>query len=105
MVKKLIRRGKVGVIISPGWGAGWSTWNSTHAEEMLFSPEIIKLVKQKATTEEICKKAKELWGDDVGTAGADELVVKWLPIGTKFFVEEYDGYESIRTEQDLTFTA
>lgn len=105
MVKKLIKRKKVGVLISPGWGSGWSTWNSAHAEEMLFSPEIIELVKQKATTEEICKKAKELWGDDVWTFGADDLVVKWIPVGTKFAVDEYDGHESIQTEHDLPFIA
>ena len=27
--------------------------------------------------------------------GADKLEVRWLPIGTKFIVEDYDGSEEI----------
>lgn len=46
MVKKVERDGKIGVLISCGYGAGWSTWCGVpdKVEEMVFSPEIIELV-------------------------------------------------------------
>jgi hypothetical protein len=37
---RLIRDGSVAVLYSPGFGAGWSTWNPEHFEEMLFDPQI-----------------------------------------------------------------
>lgn len=105
MVKKLIRAGKVGVLISHGHGTGWSTWNTSIEEEVLFSPEIIELVEKEATTEEINKKAEELWGDDVDFVDSNNLFVRWIPIGTRFTVEEHDGYECLITEHNLPFTA
>lgn len=97
-MKKLIRDGKVGVLISEGYGAGWSTWNTEHGEEMLFSPEIIELVEQNAPSEAISAKARELWDGYVCLLGVEGLTVKWIPQGTMFFVAEYDGAESIITE-------
>ena len=48
MVKKLIRDGKVGVIISPDFGAGWSTWNDDEDREaMLFDSELIIMMEEK----------------------------------------------------------
>lgn len=95
MVKKLIRNGKVGVLISTGYGAGWTTWAYRNDEDMLFSPEIIELVEKGATSKEIEEKAKELWGDNNYYGGVDGLEIEWLDEGTTFDVVEYDGYESI----------
>ncbi len=35
MIQKLSQDGKVAVLYSPGFGAGWYTWN-TDAPEILF---------------------------------------------------------------------
>ena len=42
-VNKLIRDGKVAVLYSPNYGAGWFTWNDKYLE-ILFDPEIVNLV-------------------------------------------------------------
>lgn len=34
-------QGEVAVLYSPGYGAGWSTWNP---HDCLFTPEIVQLV-------------------------------------------------------------
>ena len=44
LMNKLIRDGKVAVLVSPGHGAGWSTWNAEH-EEILFDPAIVEFVE------------------------------------------------------------
>jgi hypothetical protein len=37
--------------------------------------------------------------------GAEDIQVEWLEPGTRFVVEDYDGSESIRTFDDLCYTA
>ena len=47
MVTKVIRDGKVAVLYSPGFGAGWSTWNS-HNPDLLFDSIIVDFVLNKS---------------------------------------------------------
>jgi hypothetical protein len=44
-MNKLIRDGLVAVLYSPGFGAGWYSWNSEHPE-ILFDPALVELVEQ-----------------------------------------------------------
>lgn len=104
-MKKVIRDGKVAVAYSPSFGAGWYSWNSSHVE-LLFHPKIITMI-----LEGMQKHINENWIlthlgiADVYCGGADDLTILWLPIGTKFKVDEYDGSEYITTEEDLIITA
>ena len=42
-MEKVIREGKVGVLVSPGWGGGFSTWG--YPTEAIFDPTLIELVE------------------------------------------------------------
>ena len=97
MVKKVERDGKIGVLISRGYGAGWSTWCGIpdKAEEMVFSPEIIELVERGAGEKEIIQKAEELFGTDGYYGGVDGLTVIWVEKHKVFRISEYDGAEDI----------
>ena len=104
-MKKEVRDGKVAVLISPGFGAGWYTWNGI--EELIFHPKLVELVEQDnrhEITEELCKK---LLNTDkyIRTFGASNLKIFWINIGDKFIIEEYDGWENIKTVDNLTLTA
>ena len=104
-MEKVIRDGKVAVLISHGFGAGWYSWHSK--VELLFHPKIVELVEQNRNneiTEELCQ---ELLGTDeyVCVLGVDGLSINWLPVGTAFEVDEYDGAESLRTIADLVLVA
>lgn len=104
-MEKVIRDGMVAIIISPGYGAGWQTWNKEHIE-LLFSPKIVEMIELKK-----CKEIDQDWiAENLGITGvycggAENLEIIWLPIGTKFRLDEYDGYESITTEKNLNITA
>jgi hypothetical protein len=104
-MNKVVRDGKVAVLISPGFGAGWYTWNRDH-KDLLFHPRLVELVEQKrhdAITDELCE---ELVGSDyICTGGAHDLVIEWLPEGTAFRVEEYDGSETLTVFEDLHLIA
>lgn len=108
-VKKAYREdGCVGVLYSPGHGAGWSTWNYDHPD-IMFDASIVYMVEEmnKCTEEqdienwlhnilEYCGKTYE--GGYFG--GADDLVVCWMPEGTLFKINEYDGSESIEFKEN-----
>lgn len=104
-MKKEIRDGKVAVLVSPGFGAGWSTWNGI--KELIFHPEIVKLVEQERyeeITEEFCQELLNT-DDYICVLGVNDLTIAWLDEGTHFIINEYDGYESIYTVDDLTLIA
>lgn len=102
-MNKLIRDGKVAVLYSGGFGAGWYTWNSDYPD-CIFNPEIVTAVESK-DTDKADLLAKTLYGEDFYTGGACGLGIAWLPIGTPFTIEEYDGRESIRTVANLNLVA
>lgn len=90
---KLEKDGKVAVMISPGFGAGWSTWNSDFRDTLLFDAEIAQAVLDGDKA-----KAARLAGEkcpDFYAGGADDLRIEWLEKGTVFEIEEYDGSESL----------
>ena len=106
-MKKVIRNGKVAILISPGFGAGWSTWNNyTFKETLLFHPKLIEMVEngnRNNITERWMKKNLSL--NNIYCGGTEQLKIEWLPIGTTFEISEYDGSECIRTNTDLFLEA
>jgi hypothetical protein len=99
-MQKVIRDGKVAVLYSPGYGAGWYTWNTEHPE-CLFHPEIVAIVEAGGMNEDdITEVAHRLFGEGFYAGGGDELKIEWIPQGEQFRVEEYDGSESITLRSD-----
>jgi hypothetical protein len=94
---KYIVDGKVAVLYSPGYGAGWYSWHDRL--ELVFDPAIVLMVlnNQHNLIEEY---VKDKYGNDIYLGGADQLKVDWLHIGTSFRINEYDGSESIVTRQE-----
>ena len=93
---KVVRDGKVAVLFSPGFGAGWYTWNQSHPE-LLFLPRVVEMVLNEESHYEIEAYINSIYEeDDIYTGGASDLKVVWIPQGAQFQVEEYDGAESIR---------
>jgi len=94
MQDKVIRDGKVAVLYSPGFGAGW--FSSNNDERLLFDPILVKLVEEgKGSTEEFEQRCKEL-NPAAYLGAADDLEIKWVPQGTRFEIDEYDGSENVR---------
>lgn len=100
-MEKLVRDGKVGVLVSGGYGAGWYSWHGI--EELLFDPIVIAMIENPDDDEDfssIVNYCHEKYGEDEYFGGVDGLQVVWVEQGRKFFIEEYDGAESIRYENE-----
>lgn len=110
-MEKVSRDGKVAVCYSPGYGAGWSTWaEEDQKESMIFHPKIVKWVEDKEEGkipwEALTSILEELFGayNTPYDGGARDLEIAWLPVGTNFQIDEYDGHETIITAP-LIYTA
>lgn len=95
-MNKLNENGKVAVVYSPGFGAGWYTWNYEHPE-ILFDPAIVKFVEKEKFDELATYVALKY--PDIYTGGMKDLQVAWIPEGALFKVNEYDGSESIELNE------
>ena len=110
---KVIDDGKVAVIISYGFGSGWYT--SGFAEEVVFDPGLVNLVRERDKLPDRDARVKEYneriliycelkWPNEY-YGGLDDLSIEWLPVGTKFMINSYDGTESIISTVDLNLEA
>lgn len=105
MTDRVVRDGQVAVLISPGFGAGWSTWaDPEYRPAVLFDPWIVDLL----LSDQYRKKEKldrvlthcNLKYPDMYTGGLGDLTVAWVPQGTWFRVVEYDGNESLEYKEN-----
>jgi hypothetical protein len=100
LMNKLIRDGLVAVLYSPGYGAGWFTWN-TSRPEILFDPALVELVEQEKWEE--LQAFVVLKYPDIYVGGLEDLQIEWMPEGTQFQVNEYDGSESIEKRDSVNW--
>ena len=103
-MEKVIRDGKVAVLVSHHPGVGWYSWNTEH-KQLLFHPKLVEMVEQGRNNEINDEWVEENLGIDIYTGGADGLSIYWIPVGTAFIVYEYDGDETLITTDDLTIIA
>jgi hypothetical protein len=91
MIKKVMRDGQVGVLISHGWGSGFYTWGAPL--QAIFDEKLIYLIETEKFDEAV--EYVENTYPDVFTGGVHDLRVHWIDEGVEFFIDEYDGSESI----------
>jgi hypothetical protein len=101
---KVVRDNKVAVLYSPGFGAGWSTWNTEH-KNIVYDPTVVAWVESgkpedararlEATLEEKYPRCY--------LGGMRDLEIQWLPLNTWFIVDEYDGSERVVLQEGIVW--
>jgi hypothetical protein len=104
MTDRYIRNGQVAVLISPGFGAGWSTWSgSGYGNDVLFDPWIVDILLSDQYNRK--EKIDRIYAHcaikypDLYMGGVSDLTVEWVPQGSLFRVAEYDGSETIELKE------
>lgn len=87
---------KIGIIFSPGFGAGWSTWGDPNS---CLDQELAKAIHENAPLEKLEEIANKNWPGQY-TGGLHECEVTWVNENTQFRIAEYDGSESVHFNQD-----
>jgi len=101
-MKMFKKDGRTAVLVSPGFGAGFSTWNSP---EMAVDFDLVEafLSGDMNRFEYI---VVEKYGENMYLGGMDNLEVQWVDEGKKFRIEEYDGNESVEVfDKEVWFIA
>lgn len=89
---------EVGVLISKGFGAGWSTWNN---KQLAYDKRIIEKWLEKVSEEEMSDYVTSLGYGRPYMGGYRNLYLEFIPKGTMFCIHEYDGSESIETPESM----
>jgi hypothetical protein len=101
--------GKVGVLVSYGYGAGWSTWNGggdACPNEVLVMDKVLVTMKLANDDEDtVANYCEMLTGKKPFMGGWSSTEVVWLDKGTKFRIDEHDGAEILITTADLPLEA
>lgn len=93
----------VAVLYSPEYGSGWYTWNREHPE-ILYDPRVVEWVLNgKTNTDEIQDYLQTTYDDIYIGGNLDYLEIEWMPVGTMFDINEYDGFESIRYRDEIAW--
>jgi hypothetical protein len=95
---RVVRDGKVAVLYSPKYGAGWYSWNRDRIE-ILFDPAIVDLI-EKGQAEEL-QVYVTLKYPDLYTGGLEDLAIEWIPVGSRFIIEEHDGAETVKVQNTI----
>ena len=82
---------QIGVLVSHGFGAGWSTWNST---DCALDQELAQAFESGMSEDDILAIANRNWPENY-LGGLLDCSVHWIDKGTQFRITEYDGAESI----------
>jgi hypothetical protein len=114
MSDKVIVDGNVAVLVSGGFGGGWSTWQyeGESNQSMAFEPKVVEMIlaglvdknraERKVTKNQIEAYMAKTY-PDFYLGGLGGLDVVWVPQGAKFHIEEYDGNETLVLESDMNW--
>jgi hypothetical protein len=96
MEKYINDLGEVGVLVSEGYGSGWSTWNDIRYSNYLCMDKTLVEMKLKgASTEEVEKHILKTIDGYVSMSGWENTEVNWVEQGTAFTLTVRDGDESL----------
>ena len=98
-MKKVIKDGKVAVLVSHGYGGGFHTWGAPI--EAIFDPTLVDLIENFKIQEAIDYVEKTY--PDAYVGGVADLDIEWIPEGVKFIINEYDGSESLQLMGDTNW--
>lgn len=103
-MEKVIKDGKVAVLVSNDWGSGFHTYGAPL--EAIFNPQLVELIENKNYNEamEFIKKTYPNVSRRHSFFSAydiTDLCVEWVEEGREFYITEYDGLESIVYKDEI----
>lgn len=91
------KNGKIKILISPGYGAGWSTWNNDSINLAVDKRivDFFELHGKNIERQKLVDFLKNIGYDDVYVGGWKDIVIKTIKPNERFIINEYDGSESL----------
>lgn len=85
-----------GIVYSPGFGAGLSTWGET---AMAADQTLAHMIAEEEDWEVVEAYCESVY-PDAYLGGLRDCVVEWVPVGTQFCIDEHDGSERVVLRED-----
>ena len=98
MCEKYTKDGKTAILVSRGYGAGWSTWEG---RELAYDKRVVEKYLAGISENEMKEYLNSIGYEDVYMGGYSQIQVVWLTVGTMFRIKEYDGCESLELADDI----
>lgn len=95
--------GEVGILISRGFGAGWSTCDYNHGYDIAMDKRIIEKWLTSPNSDEMKEFLNSIGYEGIYMGGYKNLYLEFIEPGTLFYIDEYDGAESLVTQNDNRF--
>jgi hypothetical protein len=101
MTENYIRDGKVALLLSDAYGAGWSTDDNNDARDVLRDCRLVEAFLD-GGSKAVDAKVREIWPHNPpGYRSPHPLRLDWVTEGELFFVNNYDGLEWVVTENEM----
>lgn len=91
------KKGEIKVLVSPGYGAGWSTWNSDSINLAVDKRivDFFELHGKNIKRQQLVDFLESIGYEDVYVGGWWDIVIKTVKPNDRFIINEYDGSESL----------
>jgi hypothetical protein len=93
-------KGQIAVLYSPGYGAGWSTWNSEIGQQMCEDKRLVEASLKKLTAKEVYSLCQTIFDYKFICTLGWPCEITWMSPREQYKISEYDGYESIETKEN-----
>jgi hypothetical protein len=91
-MEKIIKDGKVAVLVSNDWGTGFYAYGAPL--EAIFNPLLVELIDNQKY-DEAKDFVRKTYPNFSYVYDIEGLCVEWVEEGREFYITEYDGMESI----------
>ena len=88
----------VGILVSHGYGAGWSTWNDVDPQ----NKELVEAFENYLSDGEKMAIAERIY-PDAYHGGLLQCKIHYLTKGTQYRIDEYDGLEILVLNHDSSW--
>lgn len=119
-MEKYIKNNCVAVLVSHGYGAGWSTsiWGDRnlavdkrvvefylqHKDDKVYMDELCNGWRSGSNLVKEVSKLFKSWGyENTYFGGFGDIEIEWVPIGTAFRIQEDDGNEWIEYMSNIDY--
>lgn len=110
---------KYAVLVSPGFGAGWSSWNG---DKLAYDKRVVEFFLKHESDETYLDHINRTWPveyeehaeakkyfekigyPDIYFGGFHSIKIYWVERGRPWRIEEYDGSETIIFQEDEDWT-
>lgn len=97
-VEYYIKNGKAYILVSPGFGSGWSTCNKP---EIAYDRRVVEKYLEGVNDDEMEEFLYAIGYENTYMGGYSDIEVAKVPVGIAYVIHEYDGSESITTAQEM----